>query len=106
MINQERQAKNMYSHTNSKIHKKFIIPVGNLTPEEAQQEVVKFIADYKEEINFDDQLEVDSTNYLEYSPLYSYSKHVYYPLTEIKPSKFRNILQTFYQKIKSVFKAI
>jgi hypothetical protein len=41
------------SKINSEIHKKYVIPTVNLSKEKAEQEIAMLIADYKDDVMFD-----------------------------------------------------
>jgi hypothetical protein len=48
------KAKQIWSKTDSKIYKKFVIPVNGMSKEEAEKQLKKLMSNYKEDINFED----------------------------------------------------
>lgn len=54
--------------------KKFIIPVNGMTKEEAEDAVIKLMKDYKENINWDETIELPDSFRSNFSKDYSYDQ--------------------------------
>jgi hypothetical protein len=73
------QTRIMFNITNAMMHKKFIIPVGGMSRQMQEQQIAKLVADYKDEITWDDREGKVSING---SPHIPYSKEYWFPESE------------------------
>lgn len=73
------QTKIMFNLANAMMYKKFTVPVDGMSPQKAEETVAKLIADYKEEITFNDQFGTVTING---SPHIPYNKEYWFPTGE------------------------
>jgi len=80
------QARIMFNIIHASMHKKFNIPVGGLSRQLAEEQVSKMIADYKDEVSFDDTL---GTVQINGDPHIPYSKEYWFPQGEGQSPDFK-----------------
>lgn len=73
------QTRIMFNIANATIHQKFIIPVGGLSKQRAEEEISQLIADYREEVTFDDEM---GTVRINGSTNVPYTKQWWFPESE------------------------
>jgi len=73
------QTRIMFNIANAMMYKKFTIPVGGMSRQLAEEQVAKLIADYKDEVTWNDEFGTISING---SPHISYNKEYWFPETE------------------------
>jgi len=73
------QTRIMFNIANAMMYKKFTIPVGGMYRQLAEEQVAKLIADYKDEVTWNDEFGTISING---SPHISYNKEYWFPETE------------------------
>lgn len=79
------QSRVMFNIIHSSMHKQFKIPVGGLSRQLAEEQISKMIADYKDEVSWDDTL---GTVEINGSPHIPYSKEYWFPLGEGQSPSF------------------
>lgn len=70
------QTRIMFNISNAMMFKKFVIPVGGMSKQLAEEQVAKLIADYKDEVTFNNDMGTVSING---SPNIPYSKEYWFP---------------------------
>jgi len=70
------QTKLIYNINQAAVYKKFIIPVGGLSRQQAEQQIYQLMSEYHEEVTWDDNLGVMSTNGSSQMP---HSKDFWFP---------------------------
>lgn len=73
------QSRIMFNIIHASMHKQFKIPVGGLSRQLAEEQIAKMIADYKDEVTWDDSL---GTVQINGEPHIPYSKEYWFPLGE------------------------
>lgn len=73
------QSRVMFNIIHASMHKQFKIPVGGLSRQLAEEQIAKMIADYKDEVTWDDSL---GTVQINGDPHIPYSKEYWFPLGE------------------------
>jgi len=76
------QTRIMFNVANASIYQKFLIPVGGLSKQRAEQEIAQLIADYRDEVSWDDNLGTVSINGAAHIP---FSKQWWFPKGEDSP---------------------
>jgi hypothetical protein len=76
------QTRIMFNVANASIYQKFLIPVGGLSKQRAEQEIAQLIADYRDEVSWDDNLGTVSINGSAHIP---FSKQWWFPKAEDSP---------------------
>lgn len=70
------QTRIMFNIANAMMYKKFTIPVGGMSRQLAEEQISKLIADYKDEVTFNDEMGTVTING---SPHISYNKEFWFP---------------------------
>lgn len=70
------QAKLMFNITNAMIYQKFVIPIKGLPRQRAEEQISQLIADYSEEIEWDDTMGTVTVNGKKHIP---YNKQIWFP---------------------------
>jgi len=73
------QTRIMFNVANATIHQKFVIPVGGLSKQRAEEEISQLIADYRDEVSFDDEM---GTIKINGNPNIPYTKQWWFPESE------------------------
>lgn len=73
------QSRIMFNIMNATMYQKFIIPVGGLSKTRAEEEIGQLIADYKDEVSFNDEMGTVSINGAAHIP---FSKQWWFPESE------------------------
>lgn len=76
------QTRIMFNVANASIYQKFLIPVGGLSKQRAEQELAQLIADYRDEVSWDDNMGTVSINGSAHIP---FSKQWWFPKGEDSP---------------------
>lgn len=76
------QTRIMFNVANASIYQKFLIPVGGLSKGRAEQEIAQLIADYRDEVSWDDAMGTVSINGAAHIP---FSKQWWFPKGEDSP---------------------
>ena len=73
------QTRIMFNMVNATIYQKFTIPINGLSKQRAEEEVSRLIADYSEQVEWDDQLGTVTINGSKHLP---YNKQIWFPSGE------------------------